>query len=97
MCKAPKPPKPKAPEKPEFLRNPYLDGAVGQSAVVQALRTGRSSLRIPLGSGLRIPGTELSPPKNPNDTFKPTPVNPKKWNETTRGIQGRIADRLLHR
>lgn len=62
MCKAPKPPKPKAPEKPEFLRNPYLDGAVGQSAVVQALRTGRSSLRIPLGSGLRIPGTTLTPP-----------------------------------
>ena len=62
MCKAPKPPKPKPAEKPEFLRNPYLDAAIGQSAVVSALRTGRSSLRIPLGSGLRIPGTQLSPP-----------------------------------
>lgn len=46
MCKAPKPPKPKEPEKPEYLRNPYLDAAIGRRAAVDQLRTGRSSLRI---------------------------------------------------
>jgi hypothetical protein len=56
MCKAPKPPKVKPPEKPEFLHNNYLDAAVGQSAIVSGLRTGRSSLRIPLGSGLNVTG-----------------------------------------
>lgn len=54
MCKAPKPPKPKEPDKPEYLRNPYLDAAVGQASTVNQLRAGRSSLRIPLASGLAI-------------------------------------------
>lgn len=48
MCKAPKPPKPKEPEKLEFLRNPFLDG----SSLVQSLRAGRDSLRVPLSSTL---------------------------------------------
>jgi hypothetical protein len=54
MCKAPKPPEPKEPDKPEYLRNAYLDAAVGQSGVVQSLRKGRSSFRIDLDSGLGI-------------------------------------------
>lgn len=75
MCKAPKPPKPKEPEKPEFLRNRYLDAAVGQSGVVNALRAGRSSLRIdiaaPSGTGGAIPA-----PATPSPTPAPTPIRP---------------------
>lgn len=56
MCKAPKPPKPKEPDKPEWLKNPYLDAAVGQASAVNQLRQGRSSLRIPLATGLAISG-----------------------------------------
>lgn len=65
MCKAPKPPKPesKEPKKPQFLRNRYLDAFMGESQAVNALRTGRSTLRIPLGSpsgiGGRQPGQSL--------------------------------------
>lgn len=67
MCKAPRLPTPKDPEKPEFLRNPYLDAAIGQAGVVDQLRTGRSKLRIDIGSGLglRKPGEALTQP-NPN-------------------------------
>ena len=67
MCKAPKPPKPTPEAKPEWLRNPYLDAAVGQSGMVDQLRSGRSSLRIDQGLGL---GTQLGirplPHRNPN-------------------------------
>jgi len=59
MCKAPKAPQPKDPIKPEFLRNPYLDAAIGQSAVVNALRSGRSSLRIRPGSA--TPSQNVTP------------------------------------
>lgn len=54
MCKAPKPPKQKEPDKPEWLRNPYLDRQEGGGGALAALRTGRSALRIDLGSGLAI-------------------------------------------
>lgn len=46
MCKAPKPPKQKEPDKPEFLRNRYLDAALGGSASINQIRRGRSDLRI---------------------------------------------------
>ena len=96
MCKAPKPPKPKPPEKPEYLRNEYLDAAVGQSAIVGALRTGRSRLRIPLGSTGRTPGTTLTPtpqdnfnanavPGGPGGPSQPRNVNPLSLN--SRGVQ----------
>jgi hypothetical protein len=72
MCKAPKPPAPKEPDKPEFLRNVYLDAAVGQSGVVSKLRSGRSQFRIDLDAGLGIgtrqPGESLVP------IAPPTPV-----------------------
>lgn len=58
MCKAPKPPKPKEPIKPEFLHNRYLDSRTGTSAI-GSLKEGRSSLRVPLGSSLKVPGTSL--------------------------------------
>lgn len=76
MCKAPKPPPQKEPEKPEWLRNPYLDAAIGQSAAVNQLRTGRSQLRIDLNSGLglRQPGTALPQPSN---TPRSTPNRPR--------------------
>jgi hypothetical protein len=78
MCKAPKPPKPKEPKKPEFLRNRYLDEFVGQAQVVQSLRTGRSNLRIPLGSpagiGGRQPGNSLV--SAPPTTGAPQPAGP---------------------
>ncbi len=72
MCKAPKPPKPKEPKKPEFLRNRYLDEFVGQSQMVNSLRAGRSTFRIPLGApsgiGGRQPGQSLvrEPAGQPN-------------------------------
>ncbi len=77
MCKAPKPPKPKEPKKPQFLRNKYLDEFVGQAGMVESIRTGRSRLRIPLGSALavgdRVPGTSLTG----NDRVRaPRPDNP---------------------
>lgn len=76
MCKAPKPPKPQDPEKPEFLRNRYLDAAIGQSGMVQALRTGRSRLRIPLGDATttgRQPGEALVPAQVAQPTGQPAP------------------------
>lgn len=77
MCKAPKPPKPREPKKPQFLRNTYLDAYVGDSAAVNALRTGRGSLRIPSGSpvpiGGRQPGQSLVAP----DTRGTSQVNPQ--------------------
>ncbi len=82
MCKAPKPPKPKEPKKPMFLRNRYLDEFVGEAQAVKSLRTGRSSLRIDLGSALavgdRVPGSSLVNPttqRAPRPTT-PTPVRP---------------------
>ena len=82
MCKAPKPPKPKDPKKPEFLRNTYLDEYVGDAQAVNSLRTGRSTLRIPLGApsgiGGRQPGQTLNPkPPTPRPTTGPLPVGPR--------------------
>jgi len=90
MCKAPKPPKPKPAEKPEFLRNPYLDASIGQSAAVAALRTGRSSLRIPIGSGLSIASPTATPSRIPTN-----PANqPPSGGDFTRGISGRGGRRI---
>jgi hypothetical protein len=50
---APKPPKVEAPE-PEYLRNPFMQDDPNSGAAVDALRNGRSSLRIPLDTGLGI-------------------------------------------
>lgn len=69
MCKAPKPPKPKEPKKPQFLRNKYLDEFVGERGMVQSLRTGRSSLRIPLGAPTGIGGRQAG------DSLVPPPSN----------------------
>ena len=90
MCKAPKPPKPKEPKKPQFLRNKYLDAFVGDSQAVNALRTGRSSLRIPMGSPTPISGRQpgqslVNPPRMNNSgeyiprsvTPRPTPIGPR--------------------
>ena len=70
MCKAPKPPAPKDPEKPEYLRNPYLDAAIGQAGSVDQIRAGRSSLRIDLAA----PGAASSP--SPVPVSPPTPTLP---------------------
>lgn len=70
MCKAPKVPKPKEPKKPQFLRNKYLDEFVGQAQAVMALRTGRSQLRIPLGSPTGIGG------RQPGEPLVATPTVP---------------------
>lgn len=72
MCKAPDPPKPTEPEKPEFLHNEYLDAAMGQSATVAGLRSGRSSLRIPIGSGLAVQSAEAAPPAAGRPGTQPT-------------------------
>jgi len=73
MCKPPKPPKPKEPLKPQFMRNQYLDAFIGGMGAVQSIKSGRSSLRIPLGSeSTRVPGTQLVPPAPAPTT--PNPV-----------------------
>lgn len=94
MCKAPKPPKPKDPDKPEYLRNPYLDAAIGQSGAVDQLRSGRSQLRIDLGSGLslRKPGTALpQPPANTRPAATPAPAPRNRQRETFDAVRGRMA------
>lgn len=70
MCKAPKPPKPKEPKKPMFLRNRYLDEFIGDSAAVKTLKTGRNSLRIPMGAPTPVAG------RNPPDTSIPQGTPP---------------------
>lgn len=74
MCKAPKPQKPKEPKKPQFLRNRYLDEFVGGAAQINSLRTGRSSLRIPLGGPSPITG------RQPGQSLvrQPVTVNPAR-------------------
>lgn len=57
MCKAPKPPKAPEEKPPQYLVNEYLDSRLSGAGAVDALRTGRSKLRIQLGSG--TPGTGL--------------------------------------
>lgn len=51
MCKTPKAPKVEIPD-PVILRNPFLDADRSKNALIDSLRAGRSSLRIPLGSGV---------------------------------------------
>ena len=96
MCKAPKIPAPKEPEKPEFMRNRYLDSFIGDSQAVNALRTGRSTLRIPLGTPTPIngrqPGESLVTAP-PSSTSRPTPpganVNTPPAGGDFRGLMGR--------
>jgi len=89
MCKAPDPPKPQPPEKPEFLHNEYLDSAMGMSAVVGGLRSGRSSLRIPLGSGLAIQSAaNAPPPAGRPDRFPSAPPGRARNTGGTRGGGG---------
>ena len=84
MCKAPKPPKPKEPKKPQFLRNRYLDEFVGDAQAVKSLRTGRSSLRIPLGGTPAPrgpqPGGPVTPPPSvtPRPNVGPGPIGPRR-------------------
>lgn len=61
MCKAPKPPVPKEPKKPQFLRNRYLDEFIGDAQAVKSLKTGRSSLRIPLSGPDTVTDTSPTP------------------------------------
>ena len=80
MCKAPKPPKPKEPKKPMFLRNRYLDEFVGEAQAVNSLRTGRSSLRIDMGSALAVGGRSVGdslvrPPAGQPTTGRRGPSN----------------------
>ncbi len=90
MCKAPKPPEPKEPDKPEYLRNAYLDAAVGGAGVVSQLRQRRSGFRIDLGLGIgdRQPGESLVPatPAAPTSPSSPPPSQVRPI--STRG-QGR--------
>jgi hypothetical protein len=74
MCKAPKPPAPKEPKKPQFLRNRYLDEFVGEAQAVNSMRTGRSSLRIPLSAA--APDVGSSPSSPPLDVPRIQPVRP---------------------
>jgi hypothetical protein len=83
MCKAPRPPEPKEPDKPEYLRNAYLDAAIGQSGVVQQLRQGRSGLRIDLASSLGIGARQSGeslvpavPAAPPPESRPPSPMRP---------------------
>lgn len=55
MCKAPKIDTPEIKvAAPRILSNPFLDNARSDSALVDAMRTGRSALRIPLNTGLGV-------------------------------------------
>ena len=88
MCKAPKPPAPKEPKKPQFLRNRYLDEFVGDAQAVNALKTGRSSLRIPAGVqaiGGRQPGDSLVPASVAPAGATPAPINPMPRQIAPRG------------
>jgi len=90
MCKAPDPPKPQKPEKPEFLHNEYLDAAMGMSATIQGLRSGRSSLRIPLGSGLEVQSAGNAPPA----AGRPSPITAgANARNNGRGNRGNAASR----
>lgn len=74
MCKAPKPPAPQEPKKPQFLRNRYLEGAFGQSSMVNSLRQGRAQLRIPLGQPAGIAGREPVGQPQPEMGIAPRPA-----------------------
>jgi len=84
MCSAPDVPQPKKPPKPQFLRNPFLDAAIGQSGVVGTLRSGRSGLRIRRDPSQTATG-------NTNSTFVNTILgNPNDTSNVLGGIPGRI-------
>lgn len=53
MCRTPSIDMPDPP-KPQYMHNPYFDGARSAESGVMANRTGRSALRIPMDSGLKI-------------------------------------------
>ena len=80
MCKAPKVPKPKEPKKPQFLKNKYLDSFVGISGAVNALKTGRNSLRIPLAGSAPAGGTPAGNANTPptGGDFRVQPIAPRR-------------------
>ncbi len=86
MCKAPKPPAVKEPNKPQFMRNRYLDEFVGDAQAVKSLKTGRSSLRIPMGVPAiagRQPGSSLPQPTTGSPNVAPPsgdfrPISPRR-------------------
>ena len=39
---------------PQFMRNPFLDADRNGSSAIEALRVGRSSLKVPLDKGLGL-------------------------------------------
>ncbi|MEW5249920.1 hypothetical protein [Microbulbifer discodermiae] len=91
MCKppkVPKAPKPRDPDedKPEWLRNPYLDGSIGQSSTVDQLRKGRSSLRIDLGGP--APAIAQPQPASPRVTTPLPSISPKPRPRAYRGYRG---------
>lgn len=71
MC-APKPKMPSAdqskPKDPAIIRNKYLDGVDPKT---RSMRTGRSSLRIPLGSSRGSAPTPGAAPVTPSPTAGP--------------------------
>lgn len=87
MCKAPKPPAPKEPKKPQFLRNRYLDEFVGEAQAVNSMRTGRSSLRIPLVAP--VPDAGATPAASPLDVTRIQPVQPIGTKSRPTGRPGR--------
>lgn len=68
MCSSPKISQPvqKREKRVEYLRNPYLDGAVGQGSTVDQLRKGRSSLRTDMTP---TPSPDTRPVKSANATL----------------------------
>lgn len=77
MCKAPKVRTP-PPEPPKILVNPFADPKRNVAGLVQAARTGRTSLRIPLSTGLGIgfsgrqQATGSNPPGSPQRNARAT-------------------------
>jgi len=82
MCKAPKVPPVKDPKKPQFLRNKYLDAFLGDSQAVNALRTGRSSLRVPLAT--ETGGAQPAPPPAQGGSFQPRPIGVRRGGRSGR-------------
>lgn len=80
MCNAPKPPQPKEPKEPQYLRNPYVDQVLGKAGAVNQLRTGRSQLRIDLGSqtGLGLNQSNQSTPNSSGPANRTTRQTPNR-------------------
>ena len=86
MCKAKKPKTIEIPD-PVFMRNPILDGGPRQDSAGIG-RRGRTSLRIPMGSGLGIRSENVG--SDTGLTYDPVPV-PKSNKKSNRTLIGKIA------